>query len=313
MAPVRLALGVGLAAGAALLLWTLLSGGGEPGAPAAGGPLATGGSAAPPAEAGATGEAPPLARAEPPPGARLDPTGGPRGLSGPSSAELADLLEATRLEARRWLDARRAAKGADDRGAEEEARARWDEARRALLAAVREDAESAAALLRALAEMEDEEEEFALARLLPFVFADGFEAHLVATLTSAGPVRARRLALVALRGRGLPAADATLRVAAQESDALLRAEATDELGAHLADPVVRPLTGRIHEVLSARLGDEDAGARRAALRALLAARQPPADPGQREAVGRIARADPDAELRRLAEALDRRWAEAGVR
>lgn len=243
------------------------------------------------------------------------PAGASAGREGPAAGAtppvaprtLEERVEAARLDARQWLDARAAAKAANDRAAEDAARARWEVVRKDLLQAVRDDFGASVALLDALTQMTSEDEAFAIGRLLPFLFADGFEAHLVRTLAGPGPLRARRLALVALRGRGLVAADATERVAAADPEPVLRGEATDELGTHLTDPLVRPRTARIHATVTARLADADPGVRRAAVRALLAGRQGPASEEQEIAVRRISTDDPDASLRAMATALLARW------
>lgn len=256
------------------------------------------------------GQPPPRAEVAAPSGAApAAREAGPSAGAAPTPT-IAERVEATRVEARRWLDARRAAEAGDDRAAEDAARARWEVARKGLLGAVRDDLGASVSLLDALSAMPAEDEAFAIGRLLPFLFADGFEAHLVRTLVGSGPLRARRLALVALRGRGLAAADATERVAAVEPEPVLRSEATDELGTHLTDPVVRPRTARIHATLTARLTDADPGVRRAAVRALLAARQAPASAAQEAEVRRLAAEDPDTSLRAMAAALRDRWAAA---
>lgn len=224
----------------------------------------------------------------------------PRDGPGTSSA----LFERTYEEAERWIAARRAAKADDDELAEASARAEWEVARKRLLGALKRDLEQAKRFLAWLGRQEDAETALYIGRVLPFVWADGFEGHLLRTLQSAAPVLERRLALVGLRGRGLAAAKAITRVADEAEDTTLRAHATEEIASHVGDPHAAPSRGAMHETATKNLADPEAAVRRAALVVLISDRRPLTE--EQLAAVRARLEDPDRKIRQLASALLKR-------
>lgn len=214
-------------------------------------------------------------------------------------------FEEALLSARQWLDAREAARRADDEQAEEEARELWEEMRAEVLAAIRGDAEAAGVFLAEIAAWPDEEAADRLAALLPFVTAEGFEDHLLRTAIREGAPELRGMAVVGLRGRGLRGAQAVERIAASAAAPSLRVLATEELGAHLADPAALTRRNRILRTVAANLEHPAAEVRVAALQALLISRDSTSD-AVRRSVGEIASSDPAPEVGALARQLQRR-------
>jgi len=307
--PRRALLSVGLGlAGAVLLTVLLLTGPGEPVLPiapgsASDGSARAGGPASTPLAVTGGGDAP-LAAEGPAPSdadAATDPPARRDGASGAVPDELRTALE----QARSWLDERDAARRAGDREAEETARARWDVERSALIMRLQRDTQGAVELLGVLGTWEDEQAALYLARVLPFLWGDGFEAHLIRRVTGGGPVQERRAAMVGLYGRGLRAAVALGEVAQNEEDVVLRADATQHLAGHLTDPLVAPRLNELRATVSSNLEHEDVSVRGAAVMTLAASREKlPADTV--EILNRLSSSDPDDRVRHLAAHLLRR-------
>ena len=160
-----------------------------------------------------------------------------------SALPVPPLYEESLSEARKWFERRREARKQDDEKAEEEARREWDVSRRRLLNAVRANGREARRFLAWLGTLDDDRDALYLARVLPFVFVEGFEEHLIATATGDGPVLERRAAPVGLRARGLAAATATGEVAAQARETALRADASSLVPRHAGFDHVGHRTG----------------------------------------------------------------------
>ncbi len=230
-------------------------------------------------------------------------------LAGPDAAQAAQPAGEAAFGARRMVVTQTraniaAAQQNDDEKAEAEARKEWRVMYRRLLNAVRADGRTARRYLAWLGSLDDEKTALYLARVLPLVFVEGFEEHLIETATGDGPVLERRAALVGLRARGLAAAAATGQVAAGAKETVLRADATAELALHLPDPSVITKSRDLAKIVADNLSHDEASVRRAAVIALLAARQP-LMPERREAVRKLLN-DADERIRPLAKKLVQR-------
>ena len=209
----------------------------------------------------------------------------------PAGTNFADVLKA----ARGWLD-----KDAETGAAASKA---WGAQSGPLIKLIRRDPERAREFLEYLGAAEDADAALYAARVLPFVWAAGFDARLAASAKGDGPLLSRRIALIGLRGRGPDAALAVAEVAAKAKDPTLRADATQGLAAFLLDPALARQRSTLREPVVGNLGHDAAPVRLAALRALLAERRPVDDEAVRQRLGTMAQKESDQVARAYAQRL----------